>query len=402
MNSGRLLHNFGKFFFVGVMIAATFFANGEMGKGQSAIIARESGEGGRRGTPAPMVILSAPVTELTAAPLVRVETSAPDIVPVELSLPLGTSLLALPSAVLESEGAGVFLSSSLPASDGGSVAEPWQDLLPRPAAPASFLLRSFPGPEEGGFSRTGDVPPPELYARAAALFDLASGARFFARNTDRRWPTASLTKLMTAAVVLPRLDAKQQITLSAIDFSLDSPEKSLNPGDRYRAGDLLRIMLVASSNEAAEAFADSYGRANFIALMNGNAREWSMQDTHYDDPSGLSVSNQSTADDLAKLVVKIADDFPDIFAITRAKDYRATEIGSGRRRTFENTNLFAGEPEFLGGKTGYTDEASGNLVSLFRYGGRTIAVIVLGSPDRFGETSNLLRWFEANYAVGAQ
>ena len=124
-----------------------------------------------------------------------------------------------------------------------------------------------------------------------------------------------------------------------------------------------------------------------------------MANTHYADPSGLAVGSQSTADDLVILAQKIYSDYPEIFAITRTPQVTVTEIGSGKQVMVKNINEFSGEADFIGGKTGYTDQADGNLLSIFSYEGHPIVVIVLGTDDgtRFANTEALYNWFTANF-----
>jgi D-alanyl-D-alanine carboxypeptidase len=83
--------------------------------------------------------------------------------------------------------------------------------------------------------------------------------------------------------------------------------------------------------------------------------------------------------------------------MTRNRTITVKELGSGNEWPASNTNNFSGRPDFLGGKTGYTDEANGNLVSLFSYGSRPILVVVLGSENRFLETEKLINWFKNDF-----
>ena len=130
--------------------------------------------------------------------------------------------------------------------------------------------------------------------------------------------------------------------------------------------------------------------------MNARAAAWGMANTHYDDPSGLSSGNQSTADDLLLLAQKIYSDYPKVLAITRTTQATATELGSGTKTLVKSINDFAGEADFIGGKTGYTTIADGNLLSIFKYKNRPILVIVLGTDeaDRFTNTERLFSWFK--------
>lgn len=242
------------------------------------------------------------------------------------------------------------------------------------------------------------APPPQFSGAASLTADLAKGVIFEAANAGKRWPIASLTKLMTAAVASDKLDAAARITITQEMFAADPLEATLAVGGTYSAADLLRVMLLPSSNVAAQALASFYGEGNFLAEMNARAAAWGMNDTHFGDPSGLSAANQSTANDLLKLAQKIYANYPEIFRITRTAQASVTEAGSGKKMLIKSINNFAGNADFIGGKTGYTAEADGNLLSVFQYRkGRPVLILVLGTDDRFSDTQKLYDWFKTNF-----
>ena len=236
-----------------------------------------------------------------------------------------------------------------------------------------------------------------LQYKAALIADLQTGAISFGYNDNRRWPLASVTKLMTASLVMDNFSMDQKITITPDAFAADPNERTLRVGDVYAVSDLLKFLLLPSSNVAAEAFADSYGRARFVDAMKARAAAWGMANTQYEDPSGLSAGNRSTADDLLLLAQKIYSGYPNILAITRTTESYATELGSGNKTLVKSINAFAGEKDFLGGKTGYTDIADGNLLSIFQYKGRPVIIIILGTDeaDRFTNTEKLFDWFKS-------
>lgn len=249
------------------------------------------------------------------------------------------------------------------------------------------------------FYRINDAEP-QINSASALISDLRGGKNYWGFSFGKKWPLASITKLMSAAVVMRDFDLNQPITIGAADFSVDEGEKNIRPGDRYSASDMLRTMLISSSNVTAEALASSYGRANFIAAMNNLAVEWGLADTHFSDPTGLSVSDQSTAEDIKKMAVKIYDLYPEIFRITRQPSVIITNLDTRMRKKISSINEFAGRSDFIGGKTGYTDEASGNLVSIFNYKkGYNVIVVVLGTEDRFGQTDKLISWFKNSFRL---
>ncbi len=236
------------------------------------------------------------------------------------------------------------------------------------------------------FRKYGEEKPNLSSARAVLVSDLLTGETYFSLNPDKRWPSASITKLMTAVAVFQK---------NSLNTPIDGG--SILAGEKYTVYDLLEKMLISSSNEVAEALATFYGYSDFMASMNGVAKEWGLNETFFKDPVGISVSNQATAFDLQRMVRKIYDFYPDVLKITRRKSADVTEINSGRKQKVLSNNEFAGQVDFLGGKTGYTEDAGENLVSIFSYNNRPLLIIILGTQDRFGETENLLDWFKRNY-----
>lgn len=239
-------------------------------------------------------------------------------------------------------------------------------------------------------------PPPALTDFSSLVANLQNGQIFESVNADSRWPTASLTKLMTATVVEDKLAPSTTITITETMLAVDpGDETTLVLGGTYTVADILRAMLLPSSNVAAEALADFYGRTAFLAEMNARAAAWGMTNTYFDDPSGLSAANQSTASDFMKLAQKIYTSYPGIFAITRTPQVTITEENSNKKVLVKSINNFAGEPNFIGGKTGHTPQAAGNLLSVFKNGSQPVLIVVLGTDERFNDTQKLYDWIKA-------
>jgi len=221
-------------------------------------------------------------------------------------------------------------------------------------------------------------PPPTINAYAALVADIETGEIYFSKNSDKRWPLASVTKLMTAVIAFEEFDMSEKTELS--------------DGSKYRVRDLLKMMLLASNNDAAEAISALGHRSQFIDRMNRKAISWGMNNTYFADPTGVGILNQSTAEDLRIFISRVFSIHPEIIATTKEKSATVTELGSLAEKTVLSNNLFAGRADFLGGKTGYTEDALGNLVSVFQIQGKPVLFIVLGTADRFGETLKLHRW----------
>ncbi len=208
-------------------------------------------------------------------------------------------------------------------------------------------------------------PPENLNLQSALVKDLESNSYYLRMKTRQQWPMASLTKLLTSVIALEKIE----------------PSKKVN--------NLVKRMMIYSDNEAAEQLAEAYGRQEFLSAMQEKVEQLGMKNTSIFDESGLSFLNQSTVEDLEKLVVYITKKHPKIFQFSRESEI---VVNNNRRK---NINKFAGQPDFLGGKTGYTDEAHGNLITLFEFNGHPVMIIVLGTADRherFNQTNILRKW----------
>ena len=213
-------------------------------------------------------------------------------------------------------------------------------------------------------------PPENLNLQSALIKDLESNSYYLRMKTHQQWPMASLTKLLTSVIALEKIE----------------PSKKVN--------NLVKRMMVYSDNEAAEQLAEAYGRQEFLSAMQEKVEQLGMKNTSIFDESGLSFLNQSTVEDLEKLVVYITKKHPKIFQFSRESEI---VVNNNRRK---NINKFAGQPDFLGGKTGYTDEAHGNLITLFEFNGHPVMIIVLGTADRherFNQTNILRKWISKFY-----
>lgn len=246
------------------------------------------------------------------------------------------------------------------------------------------------------FTEKDNNPELEVEASNALLSDLLSSEKYFEKNAEKRWPIASLTKLMTGYVALRKPNQTDTVTIKKED--IDPNESGIfSEGQKFSVKDLIRIMLISSRNTAANALANYFGRIDFMNEMNRQAEEWGMSNTHFEDPSGLSVSNQSTAHDLLKLAQGITKENSDVWKITENTKVSIRELSTNKIISSDSTNQFAARRDFFGGKTGYIPASEGNLLSIFLYQKRTIVIIVLGSQDRFGETEKIYNWFTNGY-----
>jgi D-alanyl-D-alanine endopeptidase (penicillin-binding protein 7) len=241
----------------------------------------------------------------------------------------------------------------------------------------------------------------KLTAPSAALIDTRSGEVLFSQGDDRIVPIASITKLMSAMVILElQPDWKKSVTIESGDNALAGIQY-LHVGDRLSAEETFKVMLVGSANNAAMALSRSLGvsRETFVARMNSKARELGLFHTAFTDPTGYAPENVSTSLDVARLAYA-ALERPEIReALTRTEFVVRTYAGAERRvpATNELLQSFLNEGEFtiVGGKTGYTEEAGYTLVLRARKGDADVIAVTLGSAtseDRFQDAKSLLFW----------
>ena len=242
---------------------------------------------------------------------------------------------------------------------------------------------------------------PEVRSAAVLVADAANGEVIFERDAGRVAPIASITKLMTALVVLDGqqpLDEKVEITADD-RWKGKGAHSRLPVGAKLTRGDLLRLALMASENRAALVLARNYpgGKAAFVRTMNAKAKALGMTKTRFDDPSGLSSLNVSNARDLAKLLNVTSRD-------TRIREFstlQSHEVRAGRSVLgYRNTNLLVGKPDWdiLVQKTGYTSDAGECLVMQAMIGARPVNLVLLNSFGKLTRTADARRirkWMEA-------
>jgi D-alanyl-D-alanine endopeptidase (penicillin-binding protein 7) len=229
------------------------------------------------------------------------------------------------------------------------------------------------------------------------------------KNSTVRRPIASITKLMTAMVVL---DAKQpsQELLRITDADVDRLKHSrsrLPVGTRLTRAELLHLALLASENRAASALSRNYpgGKQAFVAAMNRKARFLGMLSTHFDDPTGLFPSDTSTARDLERMV-RAAYTYPTIRQITSSPEYVLDHQGRLDGVHFRNTNRLVRSEDWTIGlsKTGYIREAGRCLVMQVDIADRPILIVLLHSQGRgshFVDAARLRRWIERRVLVSS-
>lgn len=226
----------------------------------------------------------------------------------------------------------------------------------------------------------------------------------FDKNSNQELAIASLTKLMTAVVSLENQPLSQEVEISSTSVSQEGNSGNLKTGERIMVKELLKMALIESSNDAAEALAEVSGREEFVDLMNLKSKELGLRSTHFSTPTGLEAENNfSTARDLANLMVFILKNHPFILEISvQPSVIILSENDRPHHRAFNTNELLTsfGQIENLkivGGKTGYTDEAGGSVILATKNGdGDYFISLVLGADSqesRFSELEKLIQAF---------
>jgi len=266
--------------------------------------------------------------------------------------------------------------------------------------PVCLSLLFATAPASLAASRSKHPANPEVRSSAALVVDARDSAVLFARRDDATMPIASITKLMTALVVLEGgqpLDETLTITKADRDTQPGTTSR-LAPGTRLTREELLHLALMSSENRAAQALGRNYpgGLPAFLKAMNAKARELGMVDSRFADPSGLSRQNVATARDLVKLV-KAASAEPLIRRYST--DERHTVVAGRHKLEFRNTNTLVTRPDWdiSVQKTGYTQAAGQCLVMTTVIDGRPVVIVLLnsfGKYTRVADARRIRKWME--------
>ena len=213
-------------------------------------------------------------------------------------------------------------------------------------------------------------------------------------NADVKLPIASLTKLVTAVVSREGMSVDANVKVDKKALSTYGATGKFKEGSVFTLKEITYPLLITSSNDAAEAIAEAYpgGRKFFLANMNSWVKKIGAYNTYFEDPSGLSPNNVSTAKDLAIIAKYIYSYFPDIMSITRQKQATVRSV------SWTNPTHFLNMSNYIGGKNGFTDEAGRTNISFFEIerGGNRIPMvaIILGSVNRDKDTLTLVDYMQ--------
>lgn len=254
--------------------------------------------------------------------------------------------------------------------------------------------------------RVSDAAPPSVGAKSFLIYNLGSGEVVLGKHTEDQTSIASLTKLMTAVVAHEIIYLGRPIRVRSDMLAGVATVFHPATGEQYTGLDLLYPLLMQSSNETADVLAGFLGEETFVHNMNAKASALNMGDTQFVDASGMSVENVSTANDLARLLQYVYYKRPFLFDISRGVVFDAVgSIAVGNTvpiDNLQNVNEFVGRPDLIGVKNGETSATDQTMISVWNVhtekGNVPMAIIVLGSEDRKGDTEVLLQWVKDSYA----
>lgn len=246
--------------------------------------------------------------------------------------------------------------------------------------------------------QVADNGDPALSSNVVLVVDQSTGETVLAKNIDEPHPIASITKLMTAQVLLDaQLPMEERIQITEDDKDTERNSRSrLRVGAELDRRDLLQLALMASENRAAHALARTYpgGMSAFVAAMNQKARALGMASSRFVESTGLSSNNISTAQDLVKLV-RSGEHYALIRQFTTTSSYDVEVLG--RMVRFANTNRLVGSDKWdiSLSKTGFINEAGRCLVMQATIEGRPLTIVLLdswGRLTRIGDANRIRKW----------
>jgi D-alanyl-D-alanine carboxypeptidase (penicillin-binding protein 5/6) len=228
---------------------------------------------------------------------------------------------------------------------------------------------------------------------ASAYWVESNGNAIWARHASRHLPPASLTKLMTALLVLEQNQPDALVTISLPATHETGTRLHLKAGERFRMQDLLAAALIASANDACHALADHVAdnETAFVTRMNQRAQALGMKDTHFSNACGHDAPDHySTAQDLALLAHELLK-HESLLSITSQEKSQITALNSQQPYVFENKNALIGRYSgTLGLKTGYTPKAGKCLVAYAKRRDNNVLLIILHGNDRWWDAVDML------------
>ena len=240
---------------------------------------------------------------------------------------------------------------------------------------------------------------PTLSAQSVMAVDLISGVTLYEKDPNKALLPASTTKIVTALVALDTYELDQVLKVGKV--RVEGQKMGLVTGEEIMFSDLLNGLLIYSANDAAEVLASNHpgGRELFISLMNKKVNDLGLTNTHFSNPVGLDNGAQFTTTRDLVVVSKYAMKNPVFAGIVGTKEKIVKSVDGRFTHRLTNLNKLLGNVEgVIGVKTGWTENARENLVTEVNRGEKKVMIVVLGSSDRFGETTELINWIYENYS----
>lgn len=240
-----------------------------------------------------------------------------------------------------------------------------------------------------------DAPP--ILATSAILIDARTGRTIYQKNADEPRQVASTQKLITGLIVAEQDPLDGTVTVAREDTTVEPTKLGLRTGESYTRRQLLRAMLVKSTNDCAAALARSHSGSigSFAAEMDRLAARCGATCSHFVNPHGLPARQHSTARDMARIAFRAYRN-PDLRDAMAMRSY-CFHFANGKLCFLEPTNrLLLRSPFFNGMKTGYTESAGKCLISSYSKGGRELILVQLGShaPRIFDDAQLIMAWAE--------
>ena len=245
----------------------------------------------------------------------------------------------------------------------------------------------------GAVNTSPDPELPELTAQAWILYDADAGVVIAAKDAEEERPMASVTKIMTAIVVVDNAELDELVRVSASAAATGEAEIGLVRGERWSVGDLLAAVMIRSGNDAAVALAEHVGGSveGFAEMMNAKAVELGLEHSAFVNPHGLDVEGHYTSAADLVTMAQAALENPYLARLARTSRITFKPDPSGVSRVANSTNRLLGVyPGVVGLKTGFTNDAGRVLVSVLERNGRTLIAVVMGSEDHFEDSRRLL------------
>lgn len=256
----------------------------------------------------------------------------------------------------------------------------------------------LPTPAPYPVNRSGVYPGEEISAAGIIIVDVDSQATLYERNSELMLAPASTTKILTALVALDVYSLDDVLTVKTVVNN--GQTMGLVPGERITVENLLFGALIQSGNDAAYALADNYpgGVEAFVVAMNAKAQTLRLTKSNFTNPIGFDdPQHKTTPRDLAILTAAALTN-KTIAKMVAIPQITVSDVTHTYFHALKNINQLLGKIPGVGGiKTGWTEEAGENLVTLIERDGHRVILVVLHSKDRFGETTKLIDWVFGNY-----